>query len=102
MSEIYSIRLSNEEKATLQGKAKKLGFRSATDFAKHLIQNGLESYELKKAEEHVLCNSAQSVMLLREVVSLISGNDAQSAQVIADVKLSANAWKDKFKKSIGE
>lgn len=102
MSEVYSIRLSAEDKATLQKKAKKLGFHSAAGFAKHLIKNGLRGFELKKAEENILSNSAQSVMLLREVVSLISGNDAQSAQVIADVKLSAATWTDRFKKSIGE
>jgi len=89
MSEVYSIRFSKEEKAALQGKSKKLGFSSAASFAKYLIKQGLESFELKKVDEHVFCNSAQSVILLREILGLMSGNDAHT-------------WTDRFKKSIGE
>jgi hypothetical protein len=100
MSEIYSIRLSLEEKENLQEKSEKFGFKTSSDFARELIKRGLLSFNMTEKEEHIISNSAQSVMLLREVVSLMSGNDTQSTQVIKDVKNSAEEWTNKFKQKL--
>ncbi|MCS5708635.1 hypothetical protein CC99x_006900 [Candidatus Berkiella cookevillensis] len=59
MNNKYSIRLSDEEKETLEAKAMKLGYSSTARFARKLINNGLQDYSIKKAEEHVLYNSGQ-------------------------------------------
>lgn len=100
MSEIYSIRLSNEEKTNLQQKSESLGFRSSSDFARSLIKRGLSGLSMTQKEEHLICNSAQSVMLLREVVSLLSGDKDQSLEIIKDVRSSAEDWTKKLKTSL--
>jgi hypothetical protein len=98
MRDTYSIRLSNTEKDLLQQNHKKFGFKSRSDFARALIKIGFKSLKITHKEKHVLHNSAQSVMLLREVVSLLSGNVEQSSQLIEDVKKSAEDWTSKFEK----
>lgn len=98
MRETYSIRLSSTEKDILQQNYKKFGFKSKSDFARTLIKIGIKNLKITKKEKHVLNNSAQSVMLLREVVSLLSGNVEQSSQLIEDVKKSAEDWTSKVEK----
>lgn len=102
MNDMYCIRISTEEKAALQAKAKTLGYRSGADLARAFIQKGLQIYELKKVDEHTLFNSVQSVLLLRELVSMLSGDEEKSGQVIHGIKHTAETWVDKFKGAIGE
>jgi predicted DNA-binding protein len=98
----FSIRLSDEEKETLEIKSKKLGYSSTSGFARKLIQKGLQRCEMRLAEEHILYNSVQSVLLLRELVSLFSGDENRSTQIIQGAKHSAEKWTDKFKSAIAE
>ncbi len=100
MRETYSIRLSREDKDALQQSYKKFGFKSRSDFARELIKSGLKNVKVTQKEKYVLHNSAQSVMLLREVVSLLSGNVEQSSQLIDDAKNSAEDWTSKVEKSL--
>lgn len=101
MSKIFSIRLSSDERAILQEKAVKLGYKSESELAKKLIQQGLKNIEFRQTDEHVLFNSAQSVMLLREIIGLLTGNEGQSAQVIKEAKTSAEEWTNRYKETIG-
>jgi len=98
MRETYSIRLSDTEKDILQQNYKEFGFKSRSDFARALIKIGFKNLKVTLKEKHVLHNSAQSVMLLREVVSLLSGNVEQSSQLIEDVKKSTEDWTSKVEK----
>lgn len=98
----YSIRLSDEEKKMLAIKSEKLGHRSASGFARNLIQRGLQAYEMRKAEEHILYNSVQAVLLLRELMGLFLADETRSTQIIQGVKHSADEWLNKFKSTIAE
>jgi len=98
MRETYSVRLSSTEKDILQQNYKEFGFKSKSDFARTLIKIGFKNLKVTKKEKHVLNNSAQSVILLREVVSLLSGNVDQSSQLIEDAKKSAEDWTRKVEK----
>lgn len=98
----YSIRLSDEEKKMLAIKSEKLGHQSASGFARKLIQRGLQGYEMPKAEEHILYNSVQAVLLLRELVTLFLADESRSTQLIHGIKHSADEWLSKFKSTIAE
>lgn len=100
MSEIYSLRLSNEEKEKLQSKAEQYGYHASSDFVRELIKRGFQSFELSQKEEHVLFNSAQSVLLLRELVTLLSGSEEHSLRVINSAQKSAEEWAGQFKQSL--
>lgn len=102
MNNKYSIRISTHEKEALQAKAKNLGYRSSADLARILINNGLSKYELKKSDEHALFNSVQTVLLLRELINMLAGDEEKSQQIIHGIKYSAESWLDKFKNAIGE
>lgn len=100
MSEVFCIRLSNEEKARLQSEAEQYGYHASSDFVRELIKRGYQSFELSNKEEHILFNSAQSVLLLRELVTLLSGSEEHSARVIKGVQKSADEWTSKLKRSL--
>lgn len=102
MRDNYTIRLSDEEKNTLKEKSKILGYNSPSNFARKLIQIGLQGYQVRKADEHILFNSAQSVILIRELISLLAGDSEQSSRIIQSAKLSADEWLNKFKSTVSE
>jgi len=102
MNNRYSIRISTSEKEALQAKARSLGYRSSSDLARILIQNGLSKFELKKSDEHALFNSVQTVLLLRELINMLAGDEEKSQQIIHSIKHSAELWLDKFKNAVGE
>lgn len=97
MSEICCVRLSNEEKEKLRRHAKTLSYQSQSDFLRELMRRGFQTFELTPKEEHLLFNSAQCVMLLKELIHLLSVNEERSAQIISHAKHSAEEWTNKFK-----
>lgn len=100
MKEILTIRLSSEDKQRLHDQASEKGFRSNSDFARHLLEKGLDAIELRKAEHHLLTHTTQSVMLLRTILSTISADDEATKKMIEEIKADATNWVDKFSKSI--
>lgn len=98
----YTIRLSDEEKEILKEKSKILGYSSPSNFARKLIQIGLQRFELRKTDEHTLFNSVQSVMLMRELITLLAGDSEQSTKMIQGIKASAEDWLKRFKSEITE
>lgn len=102
MNNKYSIRLSDEERELLEAKAMKLGYSSTASFARKLISNGLQDYSIKITEEHVLYNSAQAVLLLRELINLFACDEERSAQIIEGAKHTSENWISKLKESVGE
>lgn len=100
MKEILTIRLSSEDKQRLQDKASEKGFRSNSDFARHLLEKGLDAIELRKSEHHLLAHTTQSVMLLRAILVTISSDDDISKKMIEEIKNDASNWVEKFSKSI--
>ncbi len=100
MKEILTIRLASEEKIRLQQQAAEKGFRSNSDFARHLLGKGLEAIELRKSEYHLLAHTTQTVMLLRTILSTISSDEDVSKKLIEEIKNDATNWVEKFSKSI--
>lgn len=101
MKEILNIRVSPEEKQKLQQQAQAKGFKNNSDFVRFLMGKGLEAIELSKPDYYLLANTNQSVLLLREILSIISTNPDDSNRVVDEVKKDAANWVDKFSKKMG-
>lgn len=101
MKEILNIRLSRKEKQKLQQQAQAKGFKNISDFVRFLLEKGAEAIELSKPDYYLLANTNQSVLLLREILSIISTDPADSNRIFDEVKNDAANWVDKFSKKIG-
>ena len=96
MTHRLNIRLNAEEKDLVQQKSVDLGYKSASGYARTLIKEGMRRDDLSVADSHVLGNSVQSVLLLRELVSMISGNHSLATEVINEAKKSSQEWLGSF------
>lgn len=100
MKDKITIRLPSETKQKIMDLAGQKGFKSTSDFARQLIEKGIEKMELSPSEYHLLGQSTQSVMLLREILSAISSDQDTSNKVINDIKSQATDWVEQFNTTI--
>lgn len=100
MNNKISIRVSEKQKEFLQSSAKDFGFNSCSDFARHLIEKGLETIKVRPAEYHMLSHTSQSTMLLRELLKNIVGNDVHYQAIVDDIREKSIDWTNKFQETL--
>ena len=95
-----SIRLTEGEKKRVQDRADELGFKNSSDCARMLIERGLRETEMNEINANLLTNTTQSLMLLREITSMLGNSQDTVDELISNAKSESIEWLKSIKKRL--